>query len=153
MNIVAVYGWQKEEAEVAETIGILVFEARQKLADGGPVALATFADPTRAETLASRLSGSGVPAITIDPRYYAAKTNHSWCEASTWDPSPCRLSQAAANPAPSLHINQIAACSDLRSQPDANHQRDIGTQVQPRQNGACWRRADDQKKKPVKRLR
>lgn len=70
MFIVAVYGWQKEEALVAKTIadmlGTVVFEARQKISGGGPAVLASFADPQQAQALAANLSREGVPALLID---------------------------------------------------------------------------------------
>ncbi len=70
VHIVAVYGWQKEEDLVAKIIadqlGTVVFEARQKISGGGPAVLANFADPLLAETCASNLSQNGVPALVID---------------------------------------------------------------------------------------
>jgi len=70
MHLVAVHNWQKEEAEVAktiaETMGTVVFEARQKISGGGPAVLASFADLQQAQTLAERLSQVGVPALVID---------------------------------------------------------------------------------------
>ncbi len=70
MQLVAVHGWQKDEAAVAKTIadalGGLVFEARQKIAGGGPAVLASFADMSRAEALAERLRAEGIPALVID---------------------------------------------------------------------------------------
>jgi len=70
MHIVAVHNWQKEEAEVAKTIaekmGTVVFEARQKISGGGPAVLASFADPQQAETLSAQLSQAEVPALVID---------------------------------------------------------------------------------------
>jgi len=70
MQLVAVYGWQKDEAVVAKTIadalGGLVFESRQKIAGGGPAVLASFADASRAEALADKLRSEGVPALVID---------------------------------------------------------------------------------------
>ncbi len=70
MHIVAVHNWQTEEAEVAktiaETMGTVVFEARQKISGGGPAVLASFADQQRAETLATQLSQAEVPALVID---------------------------------------------------------------------------------------
>jgi hypothetical protein len=71
MYLVVVYGWEIEEVEVAkavaDTLSILLFEARQKIAGGGPRVLATFADALPAETLAARLSEAGVPALSVDP--------------------------------------------------------------------------------------
>jgi hypothetical protein len=70
MHVLAVHGWQEEDPDVAKTIadaiGILIFEARQKIAGGGPAVLASFADPQRAERLAARLASAGVPALVID---------------------------------------------------------------------------------------
>ena len=70
MHLVAVHNWQKEESEVAktiaETMGTVVFEARQKISGGGPAVLASFAELQRAQTLADRLSQAGVPALVVD---------------------------------------------------------------------------------------
>lgn len=70
MHIVAVHGWQREEAAVAEAIaaalGCLAFEARQKISGGGPAVIASFAAQERAETLAETLSRDGVPALVLD---------------------------------------------------------------------------------------
>ena len=70
MHIVAVHNWQKDEAEVAktiaETMGTVVFEARQKISGGGPAVLASFADATQAEALTASLSQNGIPALVID---------------------------------------------------------------------------------------
>ena len=70
MHLVVVHGWQKEEAVVAKTIadilGTVVFEARQKISGGGPAVLASFADPHQAKALAASLSRDGVPALVID---------------------------------------------------------------------------------------
>lgn len=70
MYIVAVHSWQKDEAEVAgiiaATLGILVYEARQRIAGGGPAVLACLAEQQSAATLAERLTLAGVPALVID---------------------------------------------------------------------------------------
>lgn len=70
MHIVAVYNWQQEEAAaikiIADTLGILPFEARQKIAGGGPTVIASFADPHQAQMAADKLSLGGVPALVID---------------------------------------------------------------------------------------
>ncbi len=70
MHLVVVHGWQKEEAVVAkiiaDTLGTVVYEARQKISGGGPAVLTSFADPHQAEVLAARLSRDGVPALVID---------------------------------------------------------------------------------------
>ncbi|MCF6179401.1 MAG: hypothetical protein L3J63_08450 [Geopsychrobacter sp.] len=70
MHLVVIYGWQKEDTEVsnliAATLGILVFEARQRVACGSPVVLGSFSDSQQAKGLADRLAENGVPALVID---------------------------------------------------------------------------------------
>lgn len=70
MHLVVAHNWQKDDTEVAKTIaenmGTVVFEARQKVSGGGPAVLASFADPQQAGTLAGKLSQDGVPAMVID---------------------------------------------------------------------------------------
>lgn len=70
MHIIAVHSWQQDEAEVAkavaEAMDIVVFEARQKIAGGGPAVLASFADAHKAQDLVKSLSAEGVPALLID---------------------------------------------------------------------------------------
>lgn len=70
MQIVAVHSWQKDEAEVAgiiaATLGILVYEARQRIVGGGPAVLACLADPAAATTLAESLSRAGIPTLVFD---------------------------------------------------------------------------------------
>ena len=72
MYLVAAHHWQQEEAVVAEAIAaalnILVFEARQKIAGGGPVVITSFADQNQAEELAAKLTHGGIPALVIDTR-------------------------------------------------------------------------------------
>jgi len=70
MQMVAIHSWLKDEAEVAgiiaATLGILVYEARQRIAGGGPAVLACLADSQQAGALADRLALAGVPALIID---------------------------------------------------------------------------------------
>ncbi len=70
MYIVAAYHWQQDETVVATTIAkalnILVFEARQKIAGGEPVVLASFADQHQAAAVATKLSRNEVPAVVIN---------------------------------------------------------------------------------------
>jgi len=70
MQIVVIHGWQKAEPEVAEiiatTLGILTFEARQKVIGGGPTVLASFADQSQADELTTKLDQAGVPAFVVD---------------------------------------------------------------------------------------
>ena len=70
MHIVVVHNWQIPEADaagiIAERLGMILFEARQKIAGGGPAVLANFADPGRAEQLVQELTRAGVPALVLD---------------------------------------------------------------------------------------
>ena len=71
MYIVAAHSWKQPEEETAKNISnimdILLYESRQKISNGGPAILTSFADPNQAEDLASRLSQVGVPALVVDP--------------------------------------------------------------------------------------
>ncbi len=70
MHIVAIHDWPTDvsaaAAAIASTLGILIFEARQKIAAGGPVVLKSFADPQQAAGVAARLAEQGVPALVVD---------------------------------------------------------------------------------------
>lgn len=70
MYVVVVYGWQKDEAEVATILaaaqGTVAFEARQKVSGGGPAVVANYADAETAQALATKLSGDGIPALLLD---------------------------------------------------------------------------------------
>ena len=52
MFVVAIYGWREETPEMAQSLagalGIMVFEARQRLIGGGPSVVASFADQQQA---------------------------------------------------------------------------------------------------------
>jgi len=70
MYLVIVRNWQKEPAEVAQIIadvlGILVFEARQKITGGFPVTVATFSDQQQAQKIATQLSDKKIATLIID---------------------------------------------------------------------------------------
>ncbi len=70
MYLVIVHDWQKNTAEaaqiIAEALGILVFEARQKITGGNPVTIANFSDQQQAEKIVAQLSRNDVPAFIID---------------------------------------------------------------------------------------
>ncbi len=69
MHIVAIHDWPQEVSEaaaaIATALGILVFEARQKIAGGGPVVIASYADQSQAESTVARLFEHGIPAFVI----------------------------------------------------------------------------------------
>jgi len=70
MYLVIAHSWKKDAADVAQTLsdvlGILVFEARQKMTGGNPVTIANFSDRQQAEKIAAQLSSNGVPAFIVD---------------------------------------------------------------------------------------
>ncbi len=70
MHLVVVYGWQQDESvvakKIADALGTVAFEARQKISGGGPAVLASFADTVHAEALATRLSDEAVPTFVVD---------------------------------------------------------------------------------------
>jgi hypothetical protein len=71
MHLVVVHNWQLEEPAVAtiiaEVLGTVAFEARQKISGGGPAVIASFADPLQAEALVVALTQNSVPAFVLDP--------------------------------------------------------------------------------------
>lgn len=70
MFVVAIYGWWEETAEMAQALagalGIMVFEARQRLIGGGPSVVASFADQQKARELGDKLNRSGIKAMIVD---------------------------------------------------------------------------------------
>jgi hypothetical protein len=70
MYLVVLHDWKMEEGAVAmfvaEKMGTVAFEARQKLAGGSPVVIATFADQDHARALVDSLTQEDLPAFLID---------------------------------------------------------------------------------------
>lgn len=70
MHVVAIHGWQRETPELVQALagalGVVPFEARQRLVGGGPAVVAGFAEVQAAQGLAQRLVESGLPAVIVD---------------------------------------------------------------------------------------
>jgi hypothetical protein len=70
MFVVTIYGWREETAEMAQALagalGIMAFEARQRLISGGPSVVACFADNNQAKELAEKVRRSGIKTMVID---------------------------------------------------------------------------------------
>lgn len=70
MHILVIHHWPEGSEDsvkvVAETFGMLVFEARQRMASGGPVIIASYADAGAASTAMSGLEQAGIPHLLID---------------------------------------------------------------------------------------
>ncbi|RII26311.1 MAG: hypothetical protein CXR31_11490 [Geobacter sp.] len=70
MHVVVIHGWKEETPELVRTLaaalGVMVFEARQRMIGGGPSVVASFADPQQAMALADRLRQGGIAALVVD---------------------------------------------------------------------------------------
>jgi hypothetical protein len=70
MFVVAIYGWCEETPEMVQALagalGIMVFEARQRLIGGGPSVVASFADQQQARVVAEKVSRVGIKALIVD---------------------------------------------------------------------------------------
>jgi hypothetical protein len=70
MFVVAIYGWREETPEMVQALagalGIIVFEARQRLIGGGPSVVASFADQQQARVVAEKVGRVGIKALIVD---------------------------------------------------------------------------------------
>jgi hypothetical protein len=70
MHVVAIDGWKEESNELAQAIadalGIMPFEARQRIVGGGPAVVASFADPQQALALEKKLNQRGIATLVVD---------------------------------------------------------------------------------------
>ncbi|MGA3280977.1 MAG: hypothetical protein ABSD50_08345 [Smithella sp.] len=70
MFVVAIYGWREETPEMvqalADALGIIAFEARQRLIGGGPSVVAGFADQRQAGVVAEKVGRIGIKALIVD---------------------------------------------------------------------------------------
>ena len=70
MHVVVMHGWREASDDLVQglssTLGITVFEARQRMIGGGPAVVASFADPNQALALSSKLSQGGVASFVVD---------------------------------------------------------------------------------------
>jgi hypothetical protein len=70
MHVVAIHGWRQDTPDLvkalAEALGVLPFEAKQRLIGGGPAVIARFADAAAAHSLAQRLTQAGLKPLVID---------------------------------------------------------------------------------------
>ncbi len=72
MFVVAIYGWREETPEMAQVLagalGIMAFEARQRLIGGGPSVVACFADQQQARDLAEKVRRGGIKTLIVDAK-------------------------------------------------------------------------------------
>ena len=70
MFVVVIYGWQEETTELVQNLagalGLMAFEARQRLIGGGPSVVASFADQQQAKDLAEKINRGGIKAKIVD---------------------------------------------------------------------------------------
>ena len=70
MHVVVLHGGKEASEDVvlglSRTLGITVYEARQRMVGGGPAVVASFADPFQARALSSKLNQGGVASFLVD---------------------------------------------------------------------------------------
>lgn len=80
MHAVVMTDWKEESDEmigsIAETLGITVFEVRQRLIGGRPAVIAGFADPEQAGTLTNQLNSLGIGTFVINTDEVDTRDNY-----------------------------------------------------------------------------
>jgi hypothetical protein len=70
MHIVAIHGWQETTdalaGSLAQVLGLVPFEAKQRLLSGGPAVVASFAEAQDARNLADKLVQVGLQTQVVD---------------------------------------------------------------------------------------
>jgi len=70
MFVVAIYGWREETPQMvqalADALGIIAFEVRQRLIGGGPSVVAGFADQQQAGEVVEKMGHIGIKALIVD---------------------------------------------------------------------------------------
>lgn len=98
VHILVIHHWPQEdptvEQTVAEALGMLVFETRQRMVGGGPVVIAKFADRQQAETLEARLMKEGVPTLLVDTETLRARAEPLWVRTFRLDETALDLETA-----------------------------------------------------------
>jgi hypothetical protein len=81
MHVVVIDGWKEESNElaqaVADALGIMPFEARQRMIGGGPAVVANFADPQQALALEKKLNQRGIATVVVDSTTVRTRDVHS----------------------------------------------------------------------------
>jgi hypothetical protein len=80
MHIVVIHGWKEETTELVQAIssalGIMDFEARQRMIGNGPAVVANFADPQQALTLAEKLNQNKIATLVVDVTAVRNRAGH-----------------------------------------------------------------------------
>ncbi len=70
MFVVVIHGWKEESSDLAQALagalGIMAYEARQRMIGGGPSIVASFAGSGQAQALAVKLEKVGFVTMVID---------------------------------------------------------------------------------------
>jgi hypothetical protein len=81
MHVIAIDGWKEESNElvqaVADALGIMPYEARQRMVGGGPAVVASFADLQQALALERKLTQRGIVTMVVDAMGVRGKGGHS----------------------------------------------------------------------------
>ncbi|MCJ7663493.1 MAG: hypothetical protein MUO24_04560 [Desulfobacterales bacterium] len=80
MHVVVIHGWKEETTELVQAIssalGIMVFEARQRMIGGGPAVVGSFADPQQALSLAKKLNQNKIATLVVDATAVRSGAGH-----------------------------------------------------------------------------
>jgi hypothetical protein len=80
MHVVVIHGWKEETAELVQAIssvlGIMVSEARQRMIDGGPAVVASFANQQQSLALSEKLNQNGIATMVVDAEEVLNKAGH-----------------------------------------------------------------------------
>jgi hypothetical protein len=80
MHVVVIDGWKEETAELVQTLagalGIMPYEARQRIIGGGPTVVASFADEQRAVELAAKLNQRAISSLVVDASEVRGRAGH-----------------------------------------------------------------------------
>lgn len=80
MHVVAICSWKEDSTELvqvlASALGITVYEARPRMAGGGPATVASFADQKLALALAKTLNQSGFKTLVVDAALVRGRVGH-----------------------------------------------------------------------------
>lgn len=98
MHVVVIHGWKEETTELVQAIssslGITIFEARQRTIGNGPAVVANFADPGQALALAKRLNQSGIATLIVDAEEVRGRAGYLICRRFELNDASMRIEQA-----------------------------------------------------------
>jgi hypothetical protein len=95
MHVVVINSWNKVTddlaQEIARTLGITVYEVKQRMLCGCPTVFASFADPQQMQVLMSKLNTLGIAAMVIDAMEVRSRTGSIIVRHFRLDPSSLHI--------------------------------------------------------------